>query len=159
MKVMIVGRWGKAHAVGKALVRDGVTLYSFMDKKNQGIAELSTAFHMGDLRDKQEILNYTRNTGSDLVFVSPEMALKRGVTDYLEEKGIPSVGPTEFCSKFYLSFPEGRGTFRLCTGIQFSEESGDIFSVADRGVEAIPWYRPFRQSGGSASGEGPGDQG
>ncbi len=99
MKILIAGRWGKAHAIGKSLASEGVELYSFMDKKNPGIAEISTGFQIGNLKDKYQILDYARKIGADLVFVSPEMTLKRGTTDLLEEEGIPSVGPSQFCSR------------------------------------------------------------
>jgi len=100
MKILLAGRWGKAHAVGRALVKDdSVELYSFMDKKNPGIAEISTEVHIGDLTDRDEILSYAQETDAELVFVSPEMSLKTGVTDLLMDRGIPAVGPTEFCSR------------------------------------------------------------
>ena len=149
MKILLVGRWGKAHAIGKALVNDGVELYSFMDKKNPGIAEISKGFHIGNLKDKYEILDYAKKLDVDLVFVSPEMALKRGVTDLLEEEGIPCVGPTKFCAKlesdklFVRDFlkehdldmsPEYMAFHDMKKALEYIDEKQEDFAIKPAGV-------------------------
>jgi phosphoribosylamine--glycine ligase len=100
MKVLLVGKWGKAHAMAEALVKNNSTeLYSIMDRKNKGIARLAKDYKLGDVREKYRILKYAQSKNIDLAVISPEMALNEGVTDLLEIKGIPSVGPSRMCSK------------------------------------------------------------
>ena len=149
MKILLVGRWGKAHAVGKALVSDGVELFSFMDKKNPGIANISSDFHIGNLKDKYEILDYAKKKEVDLVFISPEMTLKTGVTDLLDKEGIPNVGPSKFCSKlesdklFVRDFlkehdldmsPDYRAFHDMDSALSYIDEIDNDFAVKPAGV-------------------------
>ncbi|MCF7668785.1 MAG: phosphoribosylamine--glycine ligase [Verrucomicrobia bacterium] len=99
-KVLLVGKYGKAHAMAKALVKnEGVQLYSIMEKKNPGIAELCHDFILAKMDDKQIIEQYARKVDADLVILSPAQSIVPGVADYLNEKGIPCIGPTKLCAK------------------------------------------------------------
>jgi phosphoribosylamine--glycine ligase len=127
MKVLLVGKWGKAHAMAKALKKNNNTeLYSIMDRKNKGIASLAKEYKIGDVKDRHGILEYARSKDVDLVIISPEMALNQGVTDLLEKMQIPSVGPSRMCSKL---------------------ESDKAFTrnlLEDNGINVSPHFRVFR---------------
>ena len=100
MKTLIIGRWGKTHALAKALAASqNVELYSFMDEFNNGIADVSHHYELGDITSKGQITNIIDRFGIEFVVIVPEMTLKEGVSDMLIEKGLPHIGPTAFCTK------------------------------------------------------------
>ncbi len=99
MKILLVGRWGKTHALAKALKSNkDVKLFSLMDKKNQSIIELSEEYQLIDLTDKDEIERYVLEKKFDLVVITPEMTLKTGITDILRQIGVPTVGASKTSS-------------------------------------------------------------
>jgi len=99
MKILLIGRWGKTHALAMGLKRrSDVKLYTLMDRKNGSIVELSEDYRLIDLNDSRAIENYTLERDFDLVIVVPEMSLKTGITDTLSEKGIPVVGASRASS-------------------------------------------------------------
>ncbi|HDR88799.1 MAG TPA: phosphoribosylamine--glycine ligase [Bacteroidetes bacterium] len=143
MRIMLIGRWGKTHALAKALAasRD-VELYSLMDKKNTGIASLSAHYELGNIKDLSVIQKFVEKHRIDMLFVVPEMSLARGITDYFNEKGIPAVGPSEFCTKL-----EGdKGFVRNLMKENHIDHYPDfhVFSDKKEAVEFIRNYsRPF----------------
>ncbi len=93
MKVLLVGRWGKTHAVAMGLKRNSkLKLYTLMDKENGSLVKLSDDYKLGNIKDKEEIERYALEKKVDMVVVTPEMSLKTGVIDDLRAKGIPAVG-------------------------------------------------------------------
>lgn len=100
MRVLLIGRWGKTHALAKALVKSkNVVLYSLMDKKNNGIAELSKHYELCDIKNINEIEKYVKKHKIEMVIVVPELSLEQDITTYFNKKGIPSIGPSKFCTK------------------------------------------------------------
>ena len=101
MRVLLIGRWGKTHALAKALVKSkNVVLYSLMDKKNNGIAELSEHYELCDIKNINEIEKYVKTHKIEMIVVVPELSLEQDITTYFNKKGIPSIGPSKFCTKF-----------------------------------------------------------
>ncbi len=99
MKVLLVGRWGKTHALAMGLKRNSeVKLYTMMDRKNGSIVALSEDYQLIDLKDSKAIENYALDRNFDLVVIVPEMSLKTGITDVLSAKGIPTVGASRASS-------------------------------------------------------------
>lgn len=99
MKVLLVGRWGKTHALGIGLKRNkDVRLFTLMDKKNGSLAKLSEDYQLIDLSDRTAIENYVDDLKPDLVIITPEMTLKTGITDSLSQKAVPTVGASKICS-------------------------------------------------------------
>lgn len=95
----MVGRWGKAHAMCKALKKNpDVELYAYMDKKNPCIASLTEDYTLGSMKDKEKIRDYAQST-AELVIVSPQMSLSEGVTDFLRKEGFLTVGASKTCAK------------------------------------------------------------
>jgi phosphoribosylamine--glycine ligase len=100
MNVLLIGRWGKTHAFAKALAESkNVELYALMDQKNTGIARLCTDYDLCDIKDVEKIDQYADDNHIDMVLSVPELSLEQGITDHFNDRGIPAVGPTEFCTK------------------------------------------------------------
>jgi len=99
MHVLLVGRWGKAHAMARALSRsDAATLYAYMDKENGAIAGLCNGHMLGSLRDAHAVGAYADSVEAELAVVSPYLSLSAGVADVLRRQGIPTVGASKTCS-------------------------------------------------------------
>lgn len=100
MKTLIIGRWGKTHALAKVMAKsNGVELYSLMDRNNSGIAKLSEGYRIGDITDIPAIEEYVKEESIEMILVVPEMSLEQEVTTYFNNKGIPSIGPSRLCAR------------------------------------------------------------
>lgn len=91
--VLLVGSGAREHAIAKSLKAGGAELFSYMNFKNPGIAQLSKDFHVGKIGDINEIIKTAKKFRVDFAVIGPEEPLARGVVDALLEAGIPSVGP------------------------------------------------------------------
>lgn len=100
MRVLLIGRWGKTHAIAKALAKSkNVELYSLMDKKNNGIVDLSKRYELLDITDPEKIKHFAHENDIEMAVVVPEMSLAQDMTRHFHDMGIPSVGPSEFCTR------------------------------------------------------------
>jgi phosphoribosylamine--glycine ligase len=128
MKLLLVGSSGREHAMAEAITRDGgATLYSFMAKRNPGIAGLAKGIAIGKETDGKKVRDFALSAGVDYAIIGPEAPLEAGVVDVLEEAGIPCAGPT-------------RAAARLETDKGFCR---DLMSA--HGIGGCPRYRVFRK--------------
>jgi phosphoribosylamine--glycine ligase len=100
LKVLIVGNGAREHAIAKKLAQDDIELWSAMSKRNPGIARLSKRVEIIDI-DKPS--DYERFRGVDIAFIGPEAPLAAGITDRLNELGVPVVGPTKSLARLEWS--------------------------------------------------------
>ena len=112
MKALVVGNGAREHAIAKALSKSDIELHAAMSRRNPGIATLSERVEIMDITD---VDSYGRFKGVDFAFIGPEAPLAAGVTDVLNESGIPVVGPTKEASKLEWSKAYSR---------RFLEENG-----------------------------------
>lgn len=100
MRTLLIGRWGKTHAIAKALSKSrDIELHCLMDKKNNGIAALAKNYQLGDIKNIDLIEAYMDQHDIEMIVVVPAASLEKGITDYFIKKGIPAVGPSQFCTK------------------------------------------------------------
>ena len=94
-KVLLIGSGGREHAIAKALKEGGAKIYAVMKHKNPGIARLSKDYIIGDDSSVSFVknLDWVKFKKVDFAVIGPEAPLINGMTDMLEEKGIPVVGP------------------------------------------------------------------
>lgn len=139
-KVLLVGRWGKTHALAKAIRENpNVELLCFMDKPNAGIVKIAHDYRLGDLENNDEILSYAREKAVDFVVIVPHMTLVKGLADRLNEENIPCVGPSEFCSQ--LETDKGFARELLSKiGLDVSPEYR-IFYDPDSAIDYIKNYK------------------
>ncbi len=100
MKVLLIGRWGKTHALAKALAESpNIELYSLIDKNNTGIAEVSRLTQIADISSIPVIEEIVEKRKIELIVMVPEMPCELGAADYFRNKGVLTVGPSELCTK------------------------------------------------------------
>ena len=92
-KVLLVGQGAREHAIAKALKRSDLELYAFMKAKNPGIAKLSTKVKIAKLNDYGALEEFISDVHPDFAVIGPENPLAEGIVDFLQDKGVESIGP------------------------------------------------------------------
>jgi phosphoribosylamine--glycine ligase len=138
MKVLVVGHGAREHAIAKSLAESEIELHAAMGRRNPGIAALSKRVEVMDITDTGL---YDRFDDVDIAFIGPEAPLAAGVTDRLNEMGIPVMGPTldtarlewskAFARQFFQDHGiEGNPEFRICRNIgdvkEFLKDHPDV---------------------------------
>ncbi len=103
MKVLAIGGGGREHAVVEALKRGDATVFSVMKNRNPGIARASEDLFLCDETDVKEVVAWAVKVKPDLAVVGPEAPLGHGLVDQLEDRGIPTVGPSQKAAQIELS--------------------------------------------------------
>ena len=90
MKVLVIGRGGREHAIVKKFKRDGVEEV-FCAPGNPGMIEATLV----DFEETQvtEIATWAKANAIDLTVVGPEAALMAGAVDEFEAQGLKAFGP------------------------------------------------------------------
>ena len=94
MKILVVGGGGREHAIVRALARSAHAPELLCAPGNAGIAADAECLPGVAADDVEAIVAAATQRGVDLVVVGPEAALVAGVTDALEDAGIPAFGPS-----------------------------------------------------------------
>ncbi|NPD89232.1 MAG: phosphoribosylamine--glycine ligase [Asgard group archaeon] len=90
-KVLLVGNGAREHAIAKKIVENDGKLYSYMERENPGIADISKKFVLGDLSDFSKLDVFKK---VDYAIIGPENPLANGISNYLEDKlNVPTCGP------------------------------------------------------------------
>jgi len=92
MKVLVIGRGGREHAIVKKFKRDGVTEV-FCAPGNPGMREATLV----DIEETQvaKLTAWAQTNKIDLTVVGPEMALMAGVVDAFDAAGLKAFGPNK----------------------------------------------------------------
>ncbi|MEM0320457.1 MAG: hypothetical protein QXS67_03515 [Candidatus Nezhaarchaeales archaeon] len=98
VKVLLIGDASREHAIADAFVRSThePKLYAAMSRKNPGIARLCKRtggdVAIGNIDDPNFVVRAALEFHVDFAFVGPEEPLFHGISDALEEAGVPCVG-------------------------------------------------------------------
>lgn len=94
MKVLVVGNGGREHALAWKLLESKQIEQVVCVPGNGGTASMECCqnLHLG-VDDFEGISRFALQNGISLVIVGPEVPLARGITDYLQEKGLMVFGP------------------------------------------------------------------
>jgi phosphoribosylamine--glycine ligase len=100
MRVMLAGRWAKAHAMAKSLAANpDLELVAAMDRDNPGIRSTADSSVKVDLTDAKAVADAAESVSADFVVVSPQMTMQAGARELLEEKEIPCFCPSAACAR------------------------------------------------------------
>jgi len=102
-RVLLVGQGAREHAIAASLKKANVELYAFMKAKNPGIARLATALKIAKLNDFQTLATFVKEHQPDLAVIGPENPLAEGIVDFLQELGVPTIGPKKIAAKIESS--------------------------------------------------------
>ncbi len=125
-RVLVVGSWAKEEMTVKHLKEaSGVEALVCMDTRNPGIMARADGYHVGPLSQVDAMVEFARERRCDLVLPTTAEPLQHGLTDALEDAGIPVFGP-------------GKSAARLEFDKAFAREV-----VASCAPEAVPGFRVF----------------
>lgn len=106
MRVLLVGQWGREHAlaekyskskqVEKVFVIPGNGLMDYSNKKIVIVPHI-------DVYDKNQVINFVKNNRIDFADISPEDFLAAGYVDFLRDAGIEAFGPTKIVAEIESS--------------------------------------------------------
>ncbi|NHJ48353.1 MAG: phosphoribosylamine--glycine ligase [Asgard group archaeon] len=102
-KVLLVGQGAREHAIAKALKKSDLELYAFMKTKNPGIAQLATEVKLAPLNDFNALGEFVAEIKPTLAVIGPENPLADGIVDFLDEKGIKTIGPKKSAARIESS--------------------------------------------------------
>ncbi|QVL37269.1 phosphoribosylamine--glycine ligase [Aminirod propionatiphilus] len=132
MRVLLLGRGGREHALAWALARSPLVKALHAAPGNPGIADYATC-HDIDPCDAPAVVELARRLSVDFVVPGPESPLVAGVGDALEETGIPVFGPGRsgarlegskaFSKEFMARHAIATAPFDLCRTLPEAEEA------------------------------------
>ncbi|MDE5977938.1 MAG: phosphoribosylamine--glycine ligase [Turicibacter sp.] len=93
MKVLVIGRGGREHAIVKKLARDTKSTEIFCAPGNDGMLE-ATLIPIEET-DVEALAQFAQEKEIDLTIVGPEVALMAGVVNQFNELGLTIFGPTK----------------------------------------------------------------
>lgn len=99
MRVLIIGSGGREHALVWKLRQSTQVKEIFVAPGNGGIAIEDVTIVPIAVDAMSELVNFARKENIQLVIPGPELPLTLGITDAMNEAGIPCFGPTKYCAQ------------------------------------------------------------
>ncbi len=104
MKILVVGNGGREHALAWKLLQSPQVKQCFCVPGNGGTALLERCENIPlAVEDIDNIVKVALENQIDLVVVGPEVPLSLGISDRLQQEGIPVFGPTQLGAKIESS--------------------------------------------------------
>ncbi len=101
MKVLIVGKGGREHAIAWKSAQSNLVSEVFIAPGNVGMSE-GTLVPIND-DDIEGLANFAEKEKIDLTIVGPENALALGIVDEFEKRGLKIFGPSKLASQIESS--------------------------------------------------------
>lgn len=102
MKVLVIGRGGREHAIAWKIAQSKLVEKVFVAPGNAGIGQQFINVPI-DEKDNQAIVQWSKEHAIDLVIIGPEAALQNGLTDELLRNNIRVFGPTKAAAQIEAS--------------------------------------------------------
>ena len=134
MRILVVGRGGREHAIVWALKKSNRVRQIYCAPGNAGIAQLAECVPIGEL-DFESLSRFALDHAVDLVVVGPDDPLSEGIVDYMEKRGIPVFGPRK-----NAAILEGSKAFTKQLLKKYNIPTAD-FETFDRYEDALAYVR------------------
>lgn len=92
MKVLIIGRGGREHAIAWKAAQSPLVSKLYAAPGNPGIAQVAELVSI-DEQDVEALVQFAKQEGIDLTIVGPEAPLLAGIVDRFVEEGLRIFGP------------------------------------------------------------------
>lgn len=102
MKVLVIGRGGREHAIAWKIAQSALVEQVFVAPGNDGIGQQFTTVPI-DEKDNAAIVRWSKENAVGLVIIGPEAALQNGLADELSQNGIRVFGPTKAAAQIEAS--------------------------------------------------------
>ncbi|MEK4886065.1 phosphoribosylamine--glycine ligase [Bacillus sp. FSL W8-0223] len=94
MKILVVGRGGREHAICKKLNESVLVEKVFCAPGNAGIAEDAELVNIDEM-DFVGLADFAERQGIELTVIGPENPLAAGIVDYFQQRGLAVFGPNQ----------------------------------------------------------------
>lgn len=95
MKILIIGRGGREHAIAWKLAQSSVHPQLYLAPGNDGMLSLPDSVRVPiEETDTAALLQFAKEKGVDLTVVGPEAALMAGIANAFREAGLAIFAPT-----------------------------------------------------------------
>lgn len=111
MKILVVGKGGREHALAKAASQSALCETLYCAPGNPGMAEIATLVNISD-SDIQGLANFAKENDIDLTIVGPENALAAGIVDEFSKQGLKVFGPTQKAAQVESSKDFAKGLMK-----------------------------------------------
>lgn len=98
MKVLVVGKGGREHAIADAVARSGLVSEIYTAPGNVGMEDISTRVNIS-AGDVEKLCAFAKAEEIDLTIVGPEDTLALGIVDVFEKEGLKIWGPTKSAAR------------------------------------------------------------
>lgn len=102
MKILVVGKGGREHALARALAASDQCEELYCAPGNPGMAELGLNVNIAD-DDIDALVRFAKAENIDLTVVGPESSLALGIADAFEKEGLKIFGPTQAAAQVETS--------------------------------------------------------
>ncbi|MCD6461583.1 MAG: phosphoribosylamine--glycine ligase [Thermoplasmata archaeon] len=154
MRVLVVGGGAREHVAAWALARSGSKIYTVMKNNNPGLRRLSEEVLIHPETDVETVASWAEGR-VEMAFIGPEAPLEKGLVDILEERGIPTVGPSREAARLETSKSFMRDLMRRHNlpgqvAYRYCENMDDLrTAVGEMGTEVV--VKPVGLTGGKGA--------
>ncbi len=92
MKVLIIGRGGREHAICRKVSESPLVEKVFVAPGNPGMTDVAELVAMEE-SDHEQLLQFAKGSGVDLTIIGPEVPLLAGLADQFQGSGLKVFGP------------------------------------------------------------------
>lgn len=92
MKVLIIGRGGREHAICRKVSESPLVEKVFVAPGNPGMTDVAELVAMEE-SDHEQLLQFAKGSGVDLTIIGPEVPLLAGLADQFQGAGLKVFGP------------------------------------------------------------------
>lgn len=98
MKVLVVGKGGREHAIADACYRSELVDKVYTAPGNVGMEDISTRVNIS-ANDMEGLVAFAKEENIDLTIVGPEDSLSLGIVDVFENAGLKIFGPNKSAAR------------------------------------------------------------
>ena len=133
MKVLVIGRGGREHAICKKLAESASVSEVFCAPGNAGIASVATNLPYSE-SDVSELIAFAQKENIAFTFVGPENPLLDGIVNRFQEEGLHIFGPTK-----EAAILEGSKSFskELMKKYNIPTANYEVFTSVEKAIEYV----------------------
>ena len=149
MKVLVIGKGGREHALAHAVSRSPLVDKLYAAPGNPGMAQIAENVNISD-SDVEGLVRFAKEQQIDLTIVGPEHTLALGVADAFAKEGLRIFGPSqaaaqvesskEFAKKIMMKYDIPTAAYESFTdreaAIAYVKEQGAPIVIKEDGLKA-----------------------
>ena len=149
MKVLVIGKGGREHALAHAAHKSALVDTVYAAPGNPGMAKFATCVNVSD-SDVEGLVSFAKQENIDLTIVGPEATLSLGVVDAFKEAGLKIFGPSkdatqiesskDFAKKIMMKYDVPTAAYATFDNkeeaLRYVEEKGAPIVIKEDGLKA-----------------------